>query len=116
MLHDICTDTRSFSLPYSNTHTHTHKEREREREREREITGITIYETLSMQCPCIWDRWSRIHIYINVAGHLAFAAIRKTMSIEALAMAGMDYRESGIKLEEWEKSGLEQPPLHLVAG
>jgi hypothetical protein len=38
------------------------------------------------------------------------------MSIEALAMAGMDYRESGIKLEEWEKSGLEQPPLHLVAG
>jgi hypothetical protein len=33
MLHDICTDTRSFSLPYSNT------------EREREITGITIYET-----------------------------------------------------------------------
>ncbi len=37
------------------------------------------------------------------------------MSIEALAMAGMDYRESGIKLEEWEKSGLEQPPLHLVA-
>jgi hypothetical protein len=37
------------------------------------------------------------------------------MSIEALAMAGMDYRESGIKLEEREKSGLEQPPLHLVA-
>ncbi|KAE7998062.1 hypothetical protein FH972_002640 [Carpinus fangiana] len=39
------------------------------------------------------------------------------MSIEALAMAGVDYTESGLRLEEWpeKRSGLEQPPLHLLA-
>ena len=39
------------------------------------------------------------------------------MSIEALAMAGVDYTESGLRLEEWaeKSSGLEQPPLHLLA-
>jgi hypothetical protein len=39
------------------------------------------------------------------------------MSIEALAMAGVDYTESGLRFEEWPEqiSGLEQPPLHLLA-
>ena len=39
------------------------------------------------------------------------------MSIEALAMAGVDYTESGLRFEEWpeKSSGLEQPPLHLLA-
>ncbi|KAL2332758.1 hypothetical protein Fmac_013971 [Flemingia macrophylla] len=33
------------------------------------------------------------------------------MSIEAMAMAGMDYKECGISLEEWD---LQQHPLYLV--
>ncbi|KAA8546802.1 hypothetical protein F0562_003231 [Nyssa sinensis] len=37
------------------------------------------------------------------------------MSIEALAMAGADYRESGIELEALERCGLEQPPPYLLA-
>lgn len=38
------------------------------------------------------------------------------MSIEALAMAGMDYAESGIRIEEWEDEGVEEkPPLYLIA-
>lgn len=37
------------------------------------------------------------------------------MSIEALAMAGMDYAESHIELEELECCGWEQPPPYLVA-
>ena len=39
------------------------------------------------------------------------------MSIEALAMAGVDYKESGPRFEEWpeKSSGLEQPPPHLLA-
>ncbi|KAE7998063.1 hypothetical protein FH972_002641 [Carpinus fangiana] len=39
------------------------------------------------------------------------------MSIEALAMAGVDYTESGLWFEEWpeKSSGLEQRPLHLLA-
>lgn len=37
------------------------------------------------------------------------------MSIEALAMAGIDCTECSIKLEEWEKDGLEQPPPYLLA-
>lgn len=38
------------------------------------------------------------------------------MSIEALAMAGIDYRECSIKLEEWERGGFyQQPPPHLLA-
>ncbi|CAB4314155.1 unnamed protein product [Prunus armeniaca] len=37
------------------------------------------------------------------------------MSIEALAMAGMDYAESRIELEELEYCGWEQPPPYLVA-
>ncbi|KAL4645314.1 hypothetical protein ACB092_02G226700 [Castanea dentata] len=36
------------------------------------------------------------------------------MSIEALAMAGIDYTECNIKLEELEKDGLEQPPQYLL--
>lgn len=35
------------------------------------------------------------------------------MSIEAMAMAGMDYKESGINFEEWNCTCREQPPLHL---
>ncbi|KAJ7976124.1 hypothetical protein O6P43_005943 [Quillaja saponaria] len=34
------------------------------------------------------------------------------MSIEALAMAGIDYRECGINLDEWESQ--EQPPPYLL--
>jgi hypothetical protein len=37
------------------------------------------------------------------------------MSIEALAMAGIDYTECDIKLEEWEKVGFEKPAPHLLA-
>ncbi|KAG2716659.1 hypothetical protein I3760_03G137200 [Carya illinoinensis] len=39
------------------------------------------------------------------------------MSIEALAMAGIDYKECSIKLNEWEKGGFYQqpPPPHLLA-
>ncbi|CAK7334685.1 unnamed protein product [Dovyalis caffra] len=36
------------------------------------------------------------------------------MSIEALAMAGVDYADCGINLEVWEQDSSEQPPLHLV--
>lgn len=36
------------------------------------------------------------------------------MSIEALAMAGTDYKECGIDFEVWEQAGLEQPPPHLL--
>ncbi|KAF3439328.1 hypothetical protein FNV43_RR17605 [Rhamnella rubrinervis] len=36
------------------------------------------------------------------------------MSIEALAMAGRDYKDSRIDVEEWEDGGIgEQPPSHL---
>ena len=38
------------------------------------------------------------------------------MSIEALAMAGMDYAESGIHIEEWENDrryDQQMPPPHL---
>lgn len=39
------------------------------------------------------------------------------MSIEALAMAGIDYRECDIKLEECEKQvGFEKPAPHPLAG
>ncbi|GLT33739.1 hypothetical protein SLA2020_083030 [Shorea laevis] len=38
------------------------------------------------------------------------------MSIEALAMAGADYRECGIDVELWESGGMEeQPPVYLLA-
>ncbi|KAK7311123.1 hypothetical protein RJT34_09045 [Clitoria ternatea] len=37
------------------------------------------------------------------------------MSIDAMAMAGMDYKESGISLEEWDPRYPQQPPLYLVA-
>lgn len=37
-----------------------------------------------------------------------------TMSIEALAMAGVDYKECGINLELWEQ-GPEPPPPYLLA-
>ena len=37
------------------------------------------------------------------------------MSIEALAMAGVDYTVCGISLEVWEHEGLEQPPPYLLA-
>ncbi|KAJ4824114.1 hypothetical protein Tsubulata_008859 [Turnera subulata] len=37
------------------------------------------------------------------------------MSIEALAMAGVDYAECRIDLELWENQELEQPPQHLIA-
>jgi hypothetical protein len=42
--------------------------------------------------------------------------IGEAMSIEALAMAGIDYTECNIKLEEWEKKvGFENPAPHLLA-
>ncbi|QCD98647.1 hypothetical protein DEO72_LG6g3369 [Vigna unguiculata] len=37
------------------------------------------------------------------------------MSIEAMAMAGMDYKECGISLEKWNPLIPQQPPLYLVA-
>ncbi|KAL2906106.1 Methylenetetrahydrofolate--tRNA-(uracil-5-)-methyltransferase TrmFO [Bienertia sinuspersici] len=37
------------------------------------------------------------------------------MSIDALAMAGIDYRESGIKLKEIEIRDIESTPLYLLA-
>ncbi|KAK9949569.1 hypothetical protein M0R45_005086 [Rubus argutus] len=37
------------------------------------------------------------------------------MSIEAFAMAGMDYTKSGIDLEELEYGASEQPPPYLLA-
>ncbi|KAI8030559.1 hypothetical protein LOK49_LG01G02301 [Camellia lanceoleosa] len=37
------------------------------------------------------------------------------MSIEALAMAGVDYMECDIDLEAWERCGQEQPPSYLLA-
>ena len=39
------------------------------------------------------------------------------MSIEAMAMAGMDYKECAISLEEWDQRGPEQapPPPYLQA-
>ncbi|KAA8546801.1 hypothetical protein F0562_003230 [Nyssa sinensis] len=41
---------------------------------------------------------------------------REAMSIEALAMAGVDYMECGIDVEAWEsRGGLDQPPPHLLA-
>ncbi|KAF2293036.1 hypothetical protein GH714_035567 [Hevea brasiliensis] len=36
-----------------------------------------------------------------------------TVSIEALAMAGMDYLEWGMDVQEWERE--EPPPPHLLA-
>lgn len=35
------------------------------------------------------------------------------MSIEAMAMAGLDYRECGVNFEEWDRHCHEQPPLYL---
>ncbi|EOX92086.1 Uncharacterized protein TCM_001093 [Theobroma cacao] len=37
-----------------------------------------------------------------------------SVSIEALAMAGIDYLEWGMEIEEWELEDLEPPP-HLLA-
>jgi len=37
------------------------------------------------------------------------------MSIEAMAMAGMDYEECAISLEKWNPLCPQQPPLYLVA-
>ncbi|KAK8716500.1 hypothetical protein V6N13_043807 [Hibiscus sabdariffa] len=37
------------------------------------------------------------------------------MSIEALAMAGVDYKACGIEFEAWEHEQLEQTPPHLLA-
>lgn len=37
------------------------------------------------------------------------------MSIEALAMAGVDYKVCGIEFQVWEHEELEQPPPYLLA-
>lgn len=37
------------------------------------------------------------------------------MSIEAMAMAGLDYKECGFSLEKWNPLFPQQPPLYLVA-
>lgn len=37
-----------------------------------------------------------------------------SVSFEALAMAGVDYNECGISMEEWEQSEMTTPP-HLLA-
>ncbi|CAK7334687.1 unnamed protein product [Dovyalis caffra] len=36
-------------------------------------------------------------------------------SIEALAMADVDYHTHSMKIEEWEQEELELPPAHLLA-
>ncbi|KAK2655699.1 hypothetical protein Ddye_008751 [Dipteronia dyeriana] len=38
-----------------------------------------------------------------------------SMSMEALAMAGVDYVEWGLHVEEWEREDSELPPPHLLA-
>ncbi|XVF15110.1 hypothetical protein REPUB_Repub09cG0121100 [Reevesia pubescens] len=38
-----------------------------------------------------------------------------SVSIEALAMAGTDYIEWGMGIEEWEQEELEFPPAYLLA-
>ncbi|KAF3439329.1 hypothetical protein FNV43_RR17606 [Rhamnella rubrinervis] len=38
-----------------------------------------------------------------------------SVSLEALAMAGVDYHEAGICIEEWEAEDLEETPAHLLA-
>ncbi|GAV84674.1 hypothetical protein CFOL_v3_28116 [Cephalotus follicularis] len=39
-----------------------------------------------------------------------------SVSLEALAMAGLDYNEWGLDTEEWERKDLEtMPPPHLLA-
>ncbi|CAK7334691.1 unnamed protein product [Dovyalis caffra] len=43
-----------------------------------------------------------------------YNSIEEAMSIEALAMAGVDYADCGINLEVWEQDSSEQPPLHPV--
>ncbi|GAB4847276.1 hypothetical protein Ancab_026320 [Ancistrocladus abbreviatus] len=37
------------------------------------------------------------------------------MSLEALAMAGVDHTECSINVEAWERGELELLPLHLLA-
>lgn len=37
------------------------------------------------------------------------------MSIEAMAMVGMDYKECAISLEKWDPLYPQQPPLYLLA-
>lgn len=37
------------------------------------------------------------------------------MSVEALAMAGRDYKECAIELEVWKQGSLKQPPPHQLA-
>nr|DAD41112.1 TPA_asm: hypothetical protein HUJ06_015435 [Nelumbo nucifera] len=38
-----------------------------------------------------------------------------SVSLEAPAMAGVDYAECGVDLKEWEHGELELPPPHLLA-
>ena len=38
-----------------------------------------------------------------------------SVSLEALAMAGADYREVGVCIKEWEAEDLEETPAHLLA-
>ncbi|CAO2827786.1 unnamed protein product [Amaranthus hypochondriacus] len=38
-----------------------------------------------------------------------------SVSLEALAMAGEDYGDFGINMEEWERAHLEEVPAHLLA-
>lgn len=38
-----------------------------------------------------------------------------SISLEALAMAGEDYVNYGIDMEEWERADLEETPAHLLA-
>ena len=38
-----------------------------------------------------------------------------SVSLEALAMAGANYLESGMDIEEWEQQDLGTPPPHLLA-
>lgn len=42
--------------------------------------------------------------------HIAMA-----VSLEALAMAGVDHRENGMGIEEWERQEMGPPPPHLLA-
>ncbi|XVF58996.1 hypothetical protein PTKIN_Ptkin07bG0238400 [Pterospermum kingtungense] len=41
--------------------------------------------------------------------------VTMTVSLEALAMAGVDYNEWGLDIEKWEGDDSEWPPQHLLA-
>ncbi|KAI3798569.1 hypothetical protein L1987_33846 [Smallanthus sonchifolius] len=73
------------------------------------------------------SRWHTLRIITGTRG-LSFSVIRvqscdsnafeyhiMSVSVEALAMAGVDYNEWGMDIEEWERMETGPPPPHLYA-